>query len=96
MIKNKTNSEDSSVDNKKQTIPVEEKVLANLEENLKNALSSKTEILNNAKNNITQKKDLLDSKIEEVLYKIIPVFYIANEKEMQYDKINIYDLSDLF
>ncbi len=96
LIKNKTNSEDSSVDNKKQTIPVEEKVLANLEENLKNALSSKTEILNNAKNNITQKKDLLDSKIEEVLYKIIPVFYIANEKEMQYDKINIYDLSDLF
>jgi len=75
---------------------VQLKWLENLQKNLENALSSKDELLKESKNNIIQKEQLLDSKIDEVYNKIIPILYIWNEDELDYRKINSYDFSDQF
>ena len=72
------------------------KSLENLQRNLENAEKSKIELLDESKNNITQKEELLSSKIDEIYNKIIPILYIWNEDELDYRKINSYDFSDQF
>jgi len=76
LIKNKNTSEEFSVENANNQITIEEKNLETLNNNLKNAFSSQLEKLNDSKNNISQKQDLLDTKIEEIFYNIVPIFYI--------------------
>ncbi|QFR38843.1 HlyD family efflux transporter periplasmic adaptor subunit [Candidatus Gracilibacteria bacterium 28_42_T64] len=61
-----------------------------------NSISSLNEKIYNSKNNIFQKEELLNIKTEEVFHNIIPIFYIGNEDEIDYDKINTHDLSDIF
>ncbi|MDQ7022436.1 MAG: hypothetical protein Q9M97_02730 [Candidatus Gracilibacteria bacterium] len=95
-IKNKTISEDFSVENINLGITVEEKNLEILEQNLETAISSKDEKLSDAQNNIKQKKDLFDIKLNEVLNNIIPMFYIGNENDINYNTIKKGDLLDIF
>ena len=75
---------------------VQLKSLENLRVNLVNAQLSKEELLNESKNNIIQKEDLLDAKIDETYNKIIPILYIWNESDTVYNTINSYDFSDYF
>lgn len=70
--------------------------LENLQKNLENAIASKDELLQESDNNITQKEQLLNSKIDEIYNKLIPILYIWNEEELDYTQINSYDFSDMF
>ena len=50
----------------------------------------------NAENNTKQKWNLFESKIDEIYHSIIPIFYIWNENDIDYDRVNIHDLSSIF
>lgn len=70
--------------------------LVNLQKNLDNAEISKNQLLDDSNNNVNQKEQLLDSKIDDIYNKIIPILYIWNESEVDYKNINSYDFSDMF
>lgn len=72
------------------------KSLENLEKNLENAESTKVQLLNESNNNIIQKENLLLSKINEIYNNIIPILYIWNNNELDYEEINTNDFSDEF
>lgn len=72
------------------------KELENLEWNLINALASKEKLIQESNENINQKQLLLDSKVNEIFYKIIPILYVWNEDELDYKNINSWDFSDQF
>lgn len=94
LIKNKNSSEDSSVISFESQVSVEEKNLELLQKNLENALSTNDEKLYESENNIKQKEDLLNSKIEEYFYNIIPIFYLGKNSFIDYEMINTYDISE--
>jgi hypothetical protein len=48
----------------------------NLQKNLDNAEISKNQLLDDSNNNVNQKEQLLDSKIDDIYNKIIPILYI--------------------
>lgn len=96
LIVNKWKVEDNSVENALSQVKVEEKNLENLEINLENAKISKEQKLSDSENNKKQKEDLFLSKIDEIYHSIIPIFYIWNESDIDYDKVNKYDLADIF
>lgn len=75
---------------------VQLKSLENLQKNLENAIISKEELLLESNNNIIQKERLLNLKIDEIFNKLIPIFYIWNESDINYENINIYDFSEYF
>ena len=75
---------------------VQEQVLENLKKNLENALWSYSDLINNSEDNIVQKKELFDKKIEEIYLDIIPMVYIWSETTIDYTNINTYDISFLF
>lgn len=75
---------------------VQLKWLENLQKNLENAIKTKDELLEESLKNISQKEQLLDSKIDEIYNKIIPILYVWNESDIDYRKINSYDFSDQF
>jgi hypothetical protein len=47
----------------------------------------KKEILSESKNNVLQKDELLQKQINDTLSKIIPIFFIGNESQIDYNKI---------
>ena len=96
LISNKWKVEDNSVENALSQVKVEEKKLDTLEINLENAKVSKEQKLSDAENNKKQKEDLFLSKIDEIYHSIIPIFYIWNENNIDYDRVNKYDLADVF
>ena len=75
---------------------VQLKSLENLKVNFNNAELLKEELLSESKNNIVQKEILLDAKINEVYNKIIPILYIWNEIDTDYNNINSSDFSEYF
>lgn len=72
---------------------VEIKSLENLKTNLANAIKIKKEIIEDSENNISQKKEQLNSKIDEIYNKIIPILYLWNEQRIDYKNINSKDIS---
>lgn len=68
--------------------------LENFKKNLDNARATQDELLSESKNNIKQKEELLDAKIREIYNKIIPILYIGNEIDTDYNNINSRDFSD--
>ena len=78
------------------TLEVERKILNTLEVSLKNISSTKVEKLEEATKNISQKKDLLDAKVDEIYTQIIPFVYIGEENEVDYENIRTGDLSQFF
>ena len=90
------NSHDTRSESLSNTLEVEEKVLSSLEVSLDNARLTKEEKLSEAKNNITQKETLLDSKIDEVYTGLIPLVYIGEENQVDYNDIRRWDLSQFF
>ncbi len=75
---------------------VQLKALENLKTNLQNAQSTQEELISESLNNIQQKEELLDAKINEIYNKIIPILYIGNETDIDYNNINSSDFSDYF
>lgn len=75
---------------------VQLKWLENLQKNLDNAIFLKNKLLKESYDNISQKEQLLSSKIDEISNKIIPIIYVWNEDELDYFDINITDFSDEF
>jgi len=96
LISNKWKVEDNSVENALSQVKVEEKNLETLEINLENAKISKEQKLSDAENNKKQKEELFESKIDEIYHSIIPIFYIWNEDDIDYERVNNYDLSNIF
>lgn len=94
--KNKTSSQEDLIKNSQTKIDIEKNKLIILEQSLQDAISLKKEILKESENNILQKEKLLDKQINEILSKIIPIFYIWNESAIDYIKIERWDMSDLF
>ena len=90
------NSYDTRSESLSNTLELEEKVLSSLEVSLDNARLTKEEKLSEAKNNITQKETLLDSKIDEVYTGLIPLVYIGEENQVDYNDIRRWDLSQFF
>lgn len=72
------------------------KWLENLQKNLENAQNTRDRLLLESEKNILQKSNLLDAKINEIYNKIIPIIYIWNQKDIDYNSINSYDFSDQF
>jgi hypothetical protein len=72
------------------------KALENLKTNLQNAQSTQEELISESLNNIQQKEALLDAKSNEIYNKIIPILYIGNETDIDYNNINSSDFSDYF
>lgn len=70
--------------------------LENLEKNLENAQVTQSKLLQESKNNIQQKQQLLRLKIDEIYNQIIPILYVWNERDLTYDEINSSDFSDQF
>lgn len=81
------NSYDTKSESLSNTLEVEEKILSSLEVSLENAHVTKEEKLSEAKNNITQKETLLDSKVDEVYTQLIPLVYIGEENQVDYNDI---------
>lgn len=73
-----------------------QKSLENLQKNHENAITTKTEVLAENSKNILQKEQLLDSKIDEIYNKIIPILYVWNESDIDYIDIKSSDFSDMF
>lgn len=96
LITNKWKVEDNSLDNQLNKIEIEKRNLETLEINLKNLKIQEEQKIINSKDNIKQKEDLFESKIDEVYNNIIPIFYIWNETEIDYKRVNSQDLSDVF
>ena len=92
-VKNTYNTQAQSLSN---TLEVERKILNTLEVSLKNIRSTKVEKLEEATKNISQKKDLLDAKVDEIYTQIIPLVYIGEENEVDYENIRTGDLSQFF
>lgn len=90
------NSYDTKSESLSNTLEVEEKILSSLEVSLENAHVTKEEKLSEAKNNITQKETLLDSKVDEVYTQLIPLVYIGEENQVDYNDIRKWDLSMFF
>ena len=72
------------------------KNLITLENSYKNALDNKTKVLSDASSNIDQKTSLFDIKIKEVYSQIIPIIYIWEENNIDYEEIKKGDLHYLF
>jgi len=66
---------------------LEQKILSTLETSLENAQITKDEKILEAKNNIPQKEALLNSKIDEVYTGIIPLIYVGEENQVDYNDI---------
>lgn len=75
---------------------VELKSLENLKINLQNAELTQAQLISDSLNNIQQKEELLNTKMNEVYNKILPILYIWNEEDTDYNNINSYDFSDYF
>jgi hypothetical protein len=87
------NTKSESLDN---TLEIEQKVLSTLEVSLENTNVTKREKIKESKNNISQKQNLLDSKVDEVYTQIIPFVYIGEENQVDYENIGRGDLSEFF
>lgn len=72
------------------------KELENLEKNLENAKNTQEKLIKQSDQNISQKQELLQAKIDEIYNKIIPILYVWNEDDINYKQINSYDFSDQF
>jgi hypothetical protein len=70
------NTYDTKIKSLANTLELEKEVLVSLEVNLKNAGITKQEKLEEARNNISQKEILLNSKIDELYTGIIPLVYL--------------------
>lgn len=81
------NTYDTRSESLTNTLEVEQKVLSTLETSLENALITKEEKILEAENNIPQKEALLGSKIDEVYTGIIPLIYIGEENQVDYNDI---------
>ncbi len=90
------NTYDTRSESLSNTLEVEQKVLSTLEISLENALITKEEKILEAKNNIPQKEALLGSKIDEVYTGVIPLIYVGEENEVDYNDIRRWDLSQFF
>ncbi len=94
--KNKTLSEDFSIKNSQTKIDIEKNNLSVLEQSLEDAISLKQEIISESEKNISQKKELLQKSIDDILSKIIPMFFIWEESNIDYNEIKRWDISYLF
>ena len=94
--KNKFSTQISNIDNAKGKVEVEKNNLELIEKNLETAKSLKEEIISESKNNISQKKELLENKLDEILYEIVPIFFIWEESDIDYSKIKKGNVSYLF
>lgn len=90
------NTYDTKAESLSDTLEVEQKVLSSLESNLETALRTKKEKTKEIEDNITQKEILLASKIEEVYTGIVPLMYIWEENQVDYNEIQRWDLSQFF
>jgi hypothetical protein len=90
------NTYDTKAESLDNTLEVEQKVLITLEVSLENARNTKDEKLEEGKNNIIQKETLLDSKVDELYTQIIPLVYIGEENEVDYESIRKGKLSQFF
>lgn len=72
------------------------KNLITLENSYENALDNKAKVLSDANSNIDQKTSLFDIKIKEVYSQIIPMIYIWEENNIDYEEIKKGDLHYLF
>lgn len=90
------NNYDTKTKSLSNTIQVEQKILSSLEVSLENARVTKDEKVDEAENNISQKETLLDSKIDEIYTGLIPLVYVGEENEVDYDNIRKWDLSMFF
>lgn len=73
-----------------------QKNLENLEWNLMTAKELKESLINESEKNISQKRELLDTKIDEIYNLLIPILYIGNEGDLNYLDISRWDLSTEF
>lgn len=90
------NTYDTKSQSLRNTLEVEEKILNTLEISLENALSTKVEKIIEASANISQKQLLLDAKIDEIYTQMMPLVYIGEEDEVNYENIRKTDLSQFF
>jgi hypothetical protein len=90
------NTYDTKAESLDNTLEVEQKGLTTLEVRLENFRNTKDEKLEEGKNNITQKETLLDSKVDELYTQIIPLVYIGEENEIEYESIRKGSLSQFF
>ena len=90
------NSYDTKTESLNNTLGVEQQVLESLKVSLVNSKLTKDEKIAEAKSNISQKELLLDSKIDEVYTQLIPLVYIWEENQVEYDDIRRWDLSMFF
>jgi chaperonin cofactor prefoldin len=86
-IEQSVNSYETRVDNLKNQLVLEQKILSTLESNLENANGSKNQKIEEAKNNVLQKQSLLDSKVDEIYTLIMPLVYIGEEDYVDYENI---------
>ncbi len=73
-----------------------QKNLENLEWNLMTAKELKESLISESEKNISQKRELLDAKIDEIYNLLIPILYIGNEVDLSYLDISRWDLSAEF
>jgi multidrug efflux pump subunit AcrA (membrane-fusion protein) len=90
------NTYDTKAESLDNTLEVEQKGLTTLEVSLEKSRNTKDEKLEEGKNNITQKETLLDSKVDELYTQIIPLVYIGEENEIEYESIRKGSLSQFF
>lgn len=96
LVDNKWKVEDNTLENALVQVKVEEQNLETFVINLENAKILKDQKIIDSNNNKVQKEELFVSKIDEIYHSIIPIFYIWNEDDIDYKKVNSYDLSDIF
>lgn len=70
--------------------------LETLKSDLEKALVSQGQVLQDAQENITQKKDLFSIKVDEVYTSMIPMLYIGEELYIDYETLEKRDLHTLF
>ena len=95
-IKQTSNQYETQKESLKNKLTLERDILETLETNLENIRNTRDEKLRDALDNISQKKELLATKIDEVYTQIIPYVYIGEESRINYEDIQRGRLNDFF
>jgi len=90
------NNYDTRKESLRLSLEREEQNLITLQTSLKNAVITKDQKLQESIDNINQKLSLLDAKIDEVYTQVLPLIYIWEESEINYENTKKWDLSQFF